>query len=148
MRNWHWLLAGIGMGMFFSIGFGFVAVQSSGRAVVRSSPLTGSLSSIDTARATAAEQQAADRPEPGPQHQQLAQVPTAAVLAAAGPAAPADDGKLRIVAFGAHPDDCELDGGGAAAMWADLGHHVKLVSVTNGDIGHWRMAGGAGPATL
>ena len=22
------------------------------------------------------------------------------------------------------------------------GHHVKLVSATNGDIGHWQMAGG------
>jgi LmbE family N-acetylglucosaminyl deacetylase len=28
-------------------------------------------------------------------------------------------------------------------MWAKQGHHVKLVSVTNGDIGHWRMSGGA-----
>jgi LmbE family N-acetylglucosaminyl deacetylase len=27
-------------------------------------------------------------------------------------------------------------------MWSDLGHHVKLVSLTNGDIGHWKMAGG------
>lgn len=27
-------------------------------------------------------------------------------------------------------------------MWAKQGHHVKLVSVTNGDIGHWDMAGG------
>jgi LmbE family N-acetylglucosaminyl deacetylase len=26
--------------------------------------------------------------------------------------------------------------------WAKLGHHVKLVSATNGDIGHWQMAGG------
>src|SRR5262245_42874962 len=33
------------------------------------------------------------------------------------PAAPADDGKLRIIAFGAHPDDCELKVGGAAAKW-------------------------------
>ncbi|MGE0131599.1 MAG: PIG-L deacetylase family protein [Blastocatellales bacterium] len=54
----------------------------------------------------------------------------------------AGDGKLRIIAFGAHPDDCELSVGGAAAMWAAKGHHVKLVSVTNGDIGHWREAGG------
>ncbi len=53
-----------------------------------------------------------------------------------------DDGKLRIIAFGAHPDDCEFKMGGTAAKWAALGHHVKLVSVTNGDIGHWRMAGG------
>ena len=53
-----------------------------------------------------------------------------------------DDGKLRIIAFGAHPDDCELKAGGVAAKWAALGHHVKFVSVTNGDIGHWSMAGG------
>lgn len=55
---------------------------------------------------------------------------------------PVDDGKLRIIAFGAHPDDCELKVGGMAAIWAEAGHHVKLVSVTNGDIGHWKMAGG------
>lgn len=55
---------------------------------------------------------------------------------------PAGDGKLRIIAFGAHPDDCELQVGGTAARWAALGHHVLLVSVTNGDIGHWREAGG------
>jgi N-acetylglucosamine malate deacetylase 1 len=55
---------------------------------------------------------------------------------------PTDDGKLRIICFGAHPDDCELQAGGVAAMWAAKGHHVKLVSVTNGDIGHWREAGG------
>ena len=54
----------------------------------------------------------------------------------------ADDGKLRIICFGAHPDDCELQAGGVAAMWAAKGHRVKLVSVTNGDIGHWRDAGG------
>src|SRR5262252_7842899 len=52
------------------------------------------------------------------------------------------DGKLRIIAFGAHPDDCELSVGGTGAMWAAKGHHVKFVSVTNGDIGHWREAGG------
>src|SRR5258706_12236103 len=52
------------------------------------------------------------------------------------------DGKLRIIAFGAHPDDCELRTAGTAARWAALGHHVKFVSVTNGDIGHWKMAGG------
>jgi len=53
-----------------------------------------------------------------------------------------NDGKLRIICFGAHPDDCEYRVGGTAAMWAKMGHHVKLVSVTNGDIGHWKMAGG------
>src|SRR6185295_2173553 len=29
-----------------------------------------------------------------------------------------------------------------AALWAAKGHKVKFVSVTNGDIGHWRDAGG------
>jgi LmbE family N-acetylglucosaminyl deacetylase len=53
-----------------------------------------------------------------------------------------DDGKLRILCFGAHPDDCELKAGGVALLWAAQGHHVKFVSVTNGDIGHWREAGG------
>lgn len=52
------------------------------------------------------------------------------------------DAKLRIVVFGAHPDDAQYKAGGTAAKWAKLGHHVKLVSVTNGDIGHWQSAGG------
>src|SRR5215212_5658086 len=56
--------------------------------------------------------------------------------------APPDDGKLRIICFGAHPDDCELQAGGTASMWAAKGHHVLFVSVSNGDIGHWRDAGG------
>ncbi|MCU0879332.1 MAG: PIG-L family deacetylase [Pirellulaceae bacterium] len=55
---------------------------------------------------------------------------------------PPDDGKLRIIVFGAHPDDAEFKAGGTGAKWAKLGHHVKLVSVTNGDIGHWQIAGG------
>ena len=55
---------------------------------------------------------------------------------------PPDDGKLRIIVFGAHPDDCEFKAGGAAAMWAAQGHHVKFVSVCNGDLGHYEMCGG------
>ena len=50
--------------------------------------------------------------------------------------------QLRIIAFGAHPDDAEYKNGGTAALWAKMGHKVKLVSVTNGDIGHWNMSGG------
>lgn len=57
-------------------------------------------------------------------------------------AAAGDDGKLHIIVFGAHPDDCEIKAGGVAAMWAAQGHHVKFVSTTNGDIGHAEMAGG------
>ena len=70
-------------------------------------------------------------------------VQSAALSAAdATPSLPPDDGKLRIVVFGAHPDDAEFKAGGTAAKWAKLGHHVKLCSVTNGDIGHWQIAGG------
>jgi LmbE family N-acetylglucosaminyl deacetylase len=53
-----------------------------------------------------------------------------------------DDGKLRIIVFGAHPDDAEYKAAGSAVKWARQGHHVKLVSVTNGDVGHWKEAGG------
>ncbi len=70
--------------------------------------------------------------------------PSVSKMAAPGPV-PAEvpqDGKLRIIAFGAHPDDCELKTAGVAAKWAAMGHHVKFVSCTNGDIGHWGMAGG------
>ena len=49
--------------------------------------------------------------------------------------------KLRIIVFGAHPDDCDIDAGGTAALWTQLGHEVKFVSLTNGDAGHQTMAG-------
>jgi LmbE family N-acetylglucosaminyl deacetylase len=49
---------------------------------------------------------------------------------------------LRVIAFGAHPDDAELKAGGVAALWAADGHEVKFVSMTNGDIGHFAIAGG------
>jgi len=62
--------------------------------------------------------------------------------AAQAPAPPANDGKLRIIIFGAHPDDSEYTGAGVAVKWARAGHHVKFVSTTNGDIGHWGQAGG------
>ena len=54
----------------------------------------------------------------------------------------AQDGKVRVIVFGAHPDDPEIGTAGVAALWAANGHHVKLVSCTNGDIGHWKEAGG------
>jgi len=50
--------------------------------------------------------------------------------------------QLRIIAFGAHPDDCEYVAAGTAALWAARGHAVLFVSCTNGDIGHFAMAGG------
>jgi LmbE family N-acetylglucosaminyl deacetylase len=65
-----------------------------------------------------------------------------ALAQAPAPAPPPNDGKLRIIIFGAHPDDAEYRGAGVAMKWAKAGHHVKLVSATNGDVGHWQMAGG------
>ena len=78
----------------------------------------------------------------------IASMTVAAAMTLFGTAATAQaggakgDGKLRIIAFGAHPDDCEIKAGGVGAKWAALGHHVKFVSVTNGDIGHWKNTGG------
>ena len=50
--------------------------------------------------------------------------------------------QLRILVFGAHPDDCDIKAGGVAALYVQLGHKVKFVSVTNGDAGHHEMGGG------
>ncbi|MBN2138037.1 MAG: PIG-L family deacetylase [Sedimentisphaerales bacterium] len=55
---------------------------------------------------------------------------------------PTNQRQLRVIAFGAHPDDCEIRAGGVAAMWAARNCKVKFVSTTNGDIGHWKQAGG------
>lgn len=52
-------------------------------------------------------------------------------------------GQLRIIAIGAHPDDCDIGMGGTAALFAQMGHKVKFLSVTNGDAGHHEMGGGA-----
>jgi N-acetylglucosamine malate deacetylase 1 len=56
--------------------------------------------------------------------------------------APAPSRPLRIIAFGAHPDDAELKASGVAALWAAQGAKVKFVAMTNGDIGHFAQAGG------
>ena len=63
-------------------------------------------------------------------------------LCAAALAAQDADGKLRVIAFGAHPDDCDIRAAGTAAKFAAMGHHVKFVSVTNGDAGHQSQGGG------
>jgi len=62
--------------------------------------------------------------------------------ASQGPAAAAQAQSLRIIAFGAHPDDAELKASGVAALWAAGGHKVKFVAMTNGDVGHFATAGG------
>jgi LmbE family N-acetylglucosaminyl deacetylase len=53
------------------------------------------------------------------------------------------DVPIRIIMIGAHPDDCDQDGGGTAILLASMGHAVKFVSVTNGDAGHQTIGGGA-----
>jgi LmbE family N-acetylglucosaminyl deacetylase len=52
-------------------------------------------------------------------------------------------GQMRIIMIGAHPDDCDGDGGGTAILLTSMGHAVKFVSVTNGDAGHQTQGGGA-----
>jgi LmbE family N-acetylglucosaminyl deacetylase len=49
---------------------------------------------------------------------------------------------IRIIMIGAHPDDCDQDGGGTAILFAKMGYAVKFVSVTNGDAGHQSEGGG------
>jgi LmbE family N-acetylglucosaminyl deacetylase len=48
---------------------------------------------------------------------------------------------LRLLVIGAHPDDAEKTAG-TMALFAALGHKVKLVSLTNGDAGHQSLGGG------
>lgn len=50
---------------------------------------------------------------------------------------------LRIIAIGAHPDDCDSKFGGTAALFAEMGHEVKFLALTNGDAGHQSEGGGA-----
>lgn len=49
---------------------------------------------------------------------------------------------LNIIVFGAHPDDCDLGAGGIASIYSSMGHKVKFVSLTNGDMGHQDTGGG------
>jgi LmbE family N-acetylglucosaminyl deacetylase len=49
---------------------------------------------------------------------------------------------IRVIVFGAHPDDCDLGAGGIAHLYTSMGHKVKFVSLTNGDKGHQTIGGG------
>lgn len=44
---------------------------------------------------------------------------------------------LRVMMIFAHPDEGEVYTGGTAALYTQLGHQVKFMSLTNGDAGHW-----------
>jgi LmbE family N-acetylglucosaminyl deacetylase len=47
--------------------------------------------------------------------------------------------KLNIIIIGAHPDDPD-EVGGTAYKWAQAGHDVLMVSLTNGDAGHQTLS--------
>jgi LmbE family N-acetylglucosaminyl deacetylase len=48
----------------------------------------------------------------------------------------AQTNQIRVIAFGAHPDDCDIRAAGTAALWASMGAAVKFVAITLGDVGH------------
>src|SRR5579863_32348 len=52
-----------------------------------------------------------------------------------------DTSQLRLLILGAHPDDAEFHAGGLAAIYREAGHHVRMISVTNGESGHFRISG-------
>jgi LmbE family N-acetylglucosaminyl deacetylase len=64
------------------------------------------------------------------------------ITASGGAPTVAQPKPLRVIAFGAHPDDAELKASGVAALWAAAGAKVKFVAMTNGDVGHFETAGG------
>jgi LmbE family N-acetylglucosaminyl deacetylase len=64
-----------------------------------------------------------------------------AVLPADSGLAQSGENPLRVLLFGAHPDDPEKVGG-TMAKFVALGHQVRLVSLTNGNVGHFAMGGG------
>lgn len=51
-----------------------------------------------------------------------------------------DEG-LTVLVVGAHPDDCDLKAGGVACLYADQGHDVRFVSMTDGSAGHHVQGG-------
>lgn len=54
----------------------------------------------------------------------------------------AADDPVRVIAIFAHPDDADYKMGGTATLLARMGHHVKFLSLTNGDAGHYKEGGG------
>ena len=48
---------------------------------------------------------------------------------------------FKVLTFGAHPDDSEWYAGGVAALYGRQGHHVRMVSLSNGDEAEYEMSG-------
>ncbi|KOP66605.1 GlcNAc-PI de-N-acetylase [Bacillus sp. FJAT-18019] len=49
--------------------------------------------------------------------------------------------EVRVIVIGAHPDEPDIYTGGTAALFAELGHRVKFLSLTDGCCGHYSMSG-------
>lgn len=47
---------------------------------------------------------------------------------------------MRVLAFGAHPDDLEFQMGGTLAKYAKCGDEIYMAIATNGNIGSFRMS--------
>lgn len=48
---------------------------------------------------------------------------------------------IRVIVIAAHPDEADMYAGGTAALFAEAGHKVKFLSLTNGDCGHYEQRG-------
>ncbi|CAH0122749.1 MULTISPECIES: PIG-L deacetylase family protein [unclassified Paenibacillus] len=49
--------------------------------------------------------------------------------------------EIRVIVIGAHPDEPDIYAGGTAAFFAEMGHKVKFLSLTDGCCGHYSQHG-------
>lgn len=49
--------------------------------------------------------------------------------------------EIRVIVIGAHPDEPDIYAGGLAALYAEQGHRVKFLSLTDGRCGHYSVGG-------
>lgn len=47
----------------------------------------------------------------------------------------------RLLCIGAHPDDCEIQASGLAALWTSAGGVARFISMTDGSSGHQTLGG-------
>lgn len=51
------------------------------------------------------------------------------------------ENKIHALFVGAHPDDADIEFGGTAIKYLNLGHKVTYLAMTNGDAGHQELGG-------